>query len=210
VPYTPLLASFASSRPSPQSVLVVAGAMKRGEPADTPEQAVLLRALRDFNTPKIVKADEVVFFGLLRDLFPSVDPPRKVDAALEAAATAACVAKKLTPDPAFVLKVTQLEDLLAIRHCVFLMGPAGSGKSTLWATLAAARGSLGRKTKAVDLDPKVVSPEELYGCIHPATREWRDGVLSKVMRELGAEPDTSVDKWIGAFWGGRGRAVGGD
>ena len=172
--------------------------MKRSEPPETPEQAVLLRALRDFNTPKIVKADEVVFFGLLRDLFPAVDPPRKVDASLEAAAVAACQARKLSPDPAFVLKVTQLEDLLAIRHCVFLMGPPGSGKSTLWATLAAARGALGRKTKCADIDPKVLSPEELYGCIHPATREWRDGVLSKVMRELGAEPDTAIDKWIGA------------
>ena len=170
--------------------------MKRAEPTGTAEQAVLLRALRDFNTPKIVKADEVVFYGLLRDLFPAVDPPRRIDSLLEAAAIAACCSRKLTPDPSFILKITQLEDLLAIRHCVFLMGSPGSGKSTLWATLATARGALGRKTKWADLDPKVLSPEELYGSIHPVTREWRDGVLSKVMRELGAEPDASVDKWI--------------
>jgi hypothetical protein len=56
-----------------------------------------MRALRDFNTPKIVQQDEVgiaharivigvlrnvcpkvVFFGLLRDLFPGINPPRKV------------------------------------------------------------------------------------------------------------------------------------
>jgi dynein heavy chain, axonemal len=38
-----------------------------------------MRALRDFNTPKIVASDEVVFFGLLGDLFPGVDPPRKAN-----------------------------------------------------------------------------------------------------------------------------------
>merc|ERR1719409_1200999 len=47
-----------------KSVLVIAGAMKRADP-DLPEGSVLLRALRDSNIPKIVKEDEVVFFGLL-------------------------------------------------------------------------------------------------------------------------------------------------
>jgi dynein heavy chain len=47
----------------------------------------------------------------------------------------------------------------------------------------------------VDLDPKAVTPEELYGYIHPASREWRDGLLSKIMRDLGAEPGDDP-KWI--------------
>lgn len=50
--------------PCSQSVLVVAGAFKRAEP-DLAEDALLMRALRDFNIPKIVREDEVVFFGLL-------------------------------------------------------------------------------------------------------------------------------------------------
>jgi dynein heavy chain len=61
-----------------KSVLVVAGQMKRAEPG-LQEQAVLLRALRDFNTPKIVQDDIPVFFGLLNDLFPGIDVPRKRD-----------------------------------------------------------------------------------------------------------------------------------
>jgi len=35
--------------------------------------------LRDFNTPKIVQDDIPVFFGLLDDLFPGIDVPRKRD-----------------------------------------------------------------------------------------------------------------------------------
>jgi len=43
-----------------------------------------MRALRDFNIPKIVADDLDVFHGLLGDLFPNINPPRKVDQELEA------------------------------------------------------------------------------------------------------------------------------
>ena len=60
----PSTCMFHSHRLPWQSVLVVAGAFKRAEP-DLAEDALLMRALRDFNIPKIVREDEVVFFGLL-------------------------------------------------------------------------------------------------------------------------------------------------
>lgn len=67
-----------------KSVLVVAGMLLRGDP-ESDEDSILMRALRDFNIAKIVKVDEVVFFGLLNDLFPGLDPPRKIDRELEVA-----------------------------------------------------------------------------------------------------------------------------
>ena len=179
-----------------KSVLVVAGGFKRADP-DLPEQDLLMRALRDFNTPKIVQQDEVVFFGLLGDLFPGINPPRKVDAALEDAVEKATRAAHLHPDENFLLKVVQLSELLEIRHCVFVMGPPGAGKSQCWRMLAKARALLSKdlKTKFVDLNPKSVSPQELYGYITMATREWKDGLLSKMMRDLGAER-SMTPKWM--------------
>lgn len=47
-----------------KSVLVVAGKLKRDD-KDRPEDQVLMRALRDFNTPKIVTDDVPVFMGLI-------------------------------------------------------------------------------------------------------------------------------------------------
>ena len=164
-----------------KSVLVVAGGFKRAEP-DLLEEALLMRALRDFNIPKIVREDEVVFFGLLGDLFPGIDPPRKVDPELEARVEKACINLGNHPDDIFRLKVVQIEELLQIRHCVFVMGPPGAGKSQCWRTLAEARALKGPegKTKVVDINPKSVKTEELYGYISMATREWKDGLLSKV------------------------------
>jgi len=43
--------------------------------------------------------------------------------------------------------VVQLEELLAIRHCVFIMGPPGAGKTQCWKTLAQARKLRNNPTK---------------------------------------------------------------
>ena len=179
-----------------KSVLVVAGGFKRAEP-NLAEDALLMRALRDFNIPKIVRVDEVVFFGLLGDLFPGLDPPRKRDVTLEDHVNRACEKLGNDPDELFSLKVVQLEELLDIRHCVFVMGPAGAGKSQCWRTLKEARDlrDPSMPTKIVDLNPKSVKTEELYGYISLATREWRDGLLSNIMRSLSGTPDEKP-KWI--------------
>jgi hypothetical protein len=55
-------------------VLVVAGKLKRADP-DRSEEEVLMRALRDFNIPKIVNEDLTIFKGLIVDLFPVGPPP---------------------------------------------------------------------------------------------------------------------------------------
>lgn len=58
-----------------KSVLVMAGAFKRGDP-DMSEQLVLMRALRDMNLPKFIFEDVPLFLGLINDLFPGMDCPR--------------------------------------------------------------------------------------------------------------------------------------
>lgn len=66
-----------------KSVLVVAGTLKRSDKG-RPEDQVLMRALRDFNTPKIVTDDVPIFMGLIGDLFPALNVPRKRDMDFEA------------------------------------------------------------------------------------------------------------------------------
>ena len=154
-----------------------------------------MRALRDFNLPKIVIEDLEIFMGLLTDLFPGIDVPRKVDLDFEAIVHKAAADFQYWPDPEFILKVVQLKELLEIRHCVFVMGPPGSGKSSTWKTLARSQDKSGQKTTYVDINPKTVSTNELYGYVQLATRDWKDGLLSKTMRSLGEINDTNP-KWL--------------
>jgi len=177
-----------------KSVLVVAGSFKRAEPTQS-ELAILLRALRDFNIPEIVAEDTDIFAGLLSDLFPGINVPRNRDMRFEKVIEKAVDDAKLFPDAEFILKVVQLGELLQIRHCVFTMGPPGAGKSSSWKILSKAQTLDGKKTTVVDLNPKVVSTNELYGIVHLQTREWIDGLMSKTLRTLSQIQDTDP-KWI--------------
>lgn len=66
---------------------------------------MLMRTLRDFNIPKIVTDDVPVFMGLIGDLFPALDVPRKRDQEFEKMVKQAAVDLLLQPEENFVLKV---------------------------------------------------------------------------------------------------------
>ncbi|KAJ3220317.1 hypothetical protein HK099_004389 [Clydaea vesicula] len=177
-----------------KSVLVVAGSLKRSDPS-VPEDFVLMRALRDFNLPKIVTDDLQVFHGLIGDLFPKVEVLRKRNEKLEGEIRKATLESGLQAEDIFVLKCVQLEELLAVRHCVFIIGNAGTGKSQIWKMLAKTYINMGKKCFVADLNPKAVSTDDLYGCINPATREWKDGLFSCILRDLATQPGTDP-KWM--------------
>ncbi|XP_075803650.1 dynein axonemal heavy chain 11 [Microtus pennsylvanicus] len=165
-----------------KSVLVVAGSLKRRD-KNRPEDQVLMRALRDFNMPKIVTDDVPVFLGLVGDLFPTLDVPRQRKPHFEQMVKRSTLELRLQPEDSFILKVVQLEELLAVRHSVFVVGNAGTGKSKILRTLN--RTYVNMKQKAIwnDLNPKAVTTDELFGFIHHATREWKDGLFSSILRE---------------------------
>eukprot|EP00002_Diphylleia_rotans_P022035 TRINITY_DN430_c0_g2_i1.p1 TRINITY_DN430_c0_g2~~TRINITY_DN430_c0_g2_i1.p1 ORF type:complete len:4080 (+),score=854.57 TRINITY_DN430_c0_g2_i1:199-12438(+) len=177
-----------------KSVLTVAGSFKRADP-NIPESGLLMRALRDSNLAKIPSDDVPVFMGLINDLFPGMDIPRKRDVSFEDTIKSVCIEQNLWPSDLFILKVVQLQELMIIRHCVFLIGSPGTGKSEVWKTLMRASTKAGRPTTVRDLNPKSITSNELYGYVQASTREWQDGLLSNMMRELGNIPNTDP-KWI--------------
>ncbi|ORY39399.1 hypothetical protein BCR33DRAFT_720231 [Rhizoclosmatium globosum] len=138
-----------------KSVLVVAGSLKRSDPI----------ALRDFNLPKIVTDDLQVFMGLIGDLFPKIEVLRKRNEKLEEEIRKATIENGLQAEEIFVLKCVQLEELLAVRHCVFIIGNGA------------------------------VSTDDLFGCINPSTREWKDGLFSCILRDQASMPG-SEPKWM--------------
>ena len=160
-----------------KGILRIAGGMKRAEP-DKSEIQILMRALRDTNLPKFVEADFGIFLGLINDLFPKVDSPKQTDPTLTAAIY------DVLKDPetifvrdehdVFVAKMLSLAELFSVRHCVFVLGAAGSAKSCVWQALAKAQTNIshgGGKTAFATLNPKAVSSNELYGYINPVTKE---------------------------------------
>ena len=178
-----------------KSVLVVAGAFKRAE-SNIKEDSLLFRALRDFNYPKIAQVDLGIFDGLLGDLFPSIKIDRKVDEKFEQIIKEVTQKSDLMDGNDFMLKVVQLGELLEIRHCVFIMGPPGAGKTTTWKILSKANTANNNKTTTQDLDPKTISTRDLYGYTNMTTKEWKNGLLSHYMQYFSEETTDGKPKWI--------------
>ena len=177
-----------------KSVLVVAGSLKRADP-ERNEDEVLMRALRDFNIPKIANDDLPIFMGLIGDLFPGLNVPRKRNLEFESRIREAIVDLKLQPEDAFLLKIVQLQELLNVRHSVFVLGAAATGKSCVIKSLNKTYQLQKRKPVFVDLDPKAVTNHELFGAINLATRDWVDGLFSSIMRDVSNMANESP-KWI--------------
>jgi len=187
-----------------KTTLYVAGGMKRAaektEP-DMTEEKVLLRALRDFNLGKLTADDQVIFMGLLNDLFPKkVDEvKRAVDHAFEPSIAKAAedLSMQVETCPLFSLKISQLREIFEVRWSVFLLGPAGCGKSSIWRTLKRAQNLYGEKSDSRPINPKSVTRNELYGYLHPTTREWREGLISTTFRHMATEGErTHKHQWI--------------
>ncbi|KAL4513647.1 hypothetical protein Ndes2526A_g04979 [Nannochloris sp. 'desiccata'] len=170
-----------------KTTLYVAGGMKRAAP-ELSEEKVLLRALRDFNLGKLTADDAAVFSGLLEDLFPKTSSlvPRAIDITFETRVREAALELGYQPEPVFLLKVSQLREIFEVRWSVFLLGPPGCGKTAVWKTLQRALQLSGHIAVAKVINPKSVTRDELYGCLHPQTREWKEGLLSATYRSMAA------------------------
>lgn len=181
-----------------KAVLRVAGGLKRAEP-EVDEDRILMRALRDFNLPKLVDDDKPIFVRLVDDLFPGLgNTKRKFDQELADSIRQSAKDLALQQEEMFIVKAVELAELLVIRHSVFVIGPARAGKSEIWKTLAGAFNLQGKKTAIETLNPKSIRNAELYGYL--TKTDWQDGVLSTIMRNMAREVapynPTQVNKWI--------------
>ncbi|KAM6412695.1 LOW QUALITY PROTEIN: dynein axonemal heavy chain 11 [Pluvialis apricaria] len=142
---------------------------------------VLMRALRDLNLPKIVTDDIPIFSALISDLFPALDVPRKRNLQFEQMIKQSTLELPLQPEESFILKVVQLEDLLAVCHS-FAVRNAGTGKSKVPEVLHHTYLNMKQKPVWNDLNTKALTAGELFSFMHHE-REWRDDLLSSLLRD---------------------------
>jgi len=164
-----------------------------------------MRILRDANMPKYVFEDVPLFMGLINDLFPGLNCPRvgyedlnrEIAKDLEKNGFK-CKNAQVHTDQ--VDKCVQMFETQIVRHTTMIVGPTGGGKSLVLRTLANARlHADGTSVKSWIVNPKAQTLNELYGVMDPVTRDWTDGVLSRIFRELNQPlPPNKEDemRWI--------------
>ncbi|XP_051175007.1 dynein axonemal heavy chain 10 [Leptopilina boulardi] len=176
-----------------KSVLNMAGNLKRTS-GNLPENVVLMRALRDMNLPKFIFDDVPLFLGLIKDLFPGLDCPRVRYPDFNDA-----VEEVLEKNGYIILsdqvdKVVQMYEVMMTRHSTMIVGPTGGGKSVVIETLCKAQTYLDKPTKLFVMNPKACTVAELYGVLDPLTRDWTDGLLSKIFREINRVAELGKDE----------------
>jgi dynein heavy chain len=178
-----------------KSVLVRAGTLKRESP-DMAEPIILVRAIRDMNLPSFVYEDTPLFLGLINDLFPGISINRDKNQALYEAVEASLREQECLVLPEQVEKVIQLHETMKTRHTTMVVGPTCGGKTVVIETLAKAQTALGYPTKLYVINPKSQSINELYGILDQNTRDWTDGLLSNIFRDINKPSDKKDLKYI--------------
>lgn len=97
-------------------------------------------------------------------------------------------------------KMVQLFETMQTRHTTMVVGPTGAGKSVILNQLAKAlKDETEIPTKIDIINPKMITNHELYGVLDPDSRDWTDGLLSKIFKDANrprGEDDKDERRWI--------------
>jgi dynein heavy chain len=170
-----------------KSVLVMAGGLKRAQP-DFAEELVLMKALKEMNMPKFVAEDVRLFQGLLNDLFPGLVIEAASHKDMNQKLLEIQARRGLQELQEQAAKAIQLYETMETRHTTMVIGPTGSGKTTVIDLLKEERVIPNvRNCVSYTLNPKAQPIRELYGRLDPQNREWTEGILSKIFKQANSD-----------------------
>eukprot|EP00762_Andalucia_godoyi_P003304 ANDGO_06532.mRNA.1 Dynein heavy chain len=183
-----------------KSVLVTAGNIKREvlkSRADlhssSEEFELIVTAICDSLIPKLVPEDVPLLRSLLMDVFRGTKISSAVHSEFVAKISNLCQRRHLISSEMWLDKAVQVYQISKVHHGLMVVGPAGSGKSSLWQLALEAGASVeGLSARSYILDPKSLTKEELYGYLDPTTRDWSDGVFTKILRKIADAPVSDV------------------
>ncbi|KAG6451929.1 hypothetical protein O3G_MSEX007393 [Manduca sexta] len=183
------------------ALLRYAGVKRRAYP-HLPEQEIVILAMRDMNVARLTAKDVPLFDGIMQDIFPDVTVPTLDYDMLETAISAEMRQAGLQPMKAALHKVIQTFETKNSRHSSILLGDTNTAKSVSWKMLACTISRLYREkvpgfdnVQTFPINPKALTLGELYGEYNLATGEWKDGVLSSIMRNT-CQDESPDQKWI--------------
>lgn len=166
------------------------------------EMDAVVHCLRSNTMSKLSLPDIARFDMLLERVFPETEIKTMHSCPLQQSLLASFSTLGLCPNDMQIEKALQLYEQLIKRMGVILIGPPGSGKTTVISLLRQAlllrsnEGSANIKNiKMHTLSPKSMNRIQLLGKLDPDTRQWTDGVLTATAVSVSSEP-INVHSWI--------------
>ncbi|CAH8543326.1 unnamed protein product [Schistosoma rodhaini] len=151
------------------------------------EAQFLIQAIKTNTLAKLTNSDAKQFENLIRDVFPDLrlhNVQFKNQELTKLIDSMHSVVKEhnMILVGAQIQKAIELYEQLSQRMGVVLVGPCGSGKSTILNILRLALNKIGISIRSHIFNPKSMLRVQLLGQIEADTREWTDGVLTHSAR----------------------------
>ncbi|KAJ1517337.1 hypothetical protein HMI55_000021, partial [Coelomomyces lativittatus] len=177
-----------------KSVLVSAGRLKRihlnSSSTDRglsvkEEQYLLIQSVSETVLPKLVEDDILLTQNLLKGIFSDFSCQDPTMLSLENNIRQICEDQCLVLSNSWMKKILQLYQIQKIHHGIMLVGRSSTGKTVQWKTLLAAL----ERTENIEsvsylLDPKAITKDQLFGTLDLTTREWMDGLFTRLLRRI--------------------------
>uniref|UniRef100_A0A7E4URM5 Cytoplasmic dynein 2 heavy chain 1 n=1 Tax=Panagrellus redivivus TaxID=6233 RepID=A0A7E4URM5_PANRE len=158
------------------------------------EGKVVVQTLMLNTLSKLTFADSKRFRVLLDDIFPDIDKSLIEFTELGETLKKCAAESSMELTPVQINKIFELYEQLRQRTGVVIVGPPGSGKSTLWQLLKQALASMNQSVDTFILNPKSMTRARLFGHMDLDTREWTDGAITMAARQV--VKDASKAAWI--------------
>ncbi|KAL5967125.1 Dynein heavy chain 10 axonemal, partial [Taenia solium] len=178
-----------------KAVLQLAGELRRRE-MNLDEVSVVVQALKEVILPRLIHEDVYLLLDLIGDLFPGLPCPKLEDRELYEAIEGWLISERFVLLAKQVEKVVQLHDTMKTRHATMVVGPTCGGKSVVIEALCGAQKKVGIATDLITLNPKDRNVTELYGVLDLNTRDWRDGLLTRIFRDSNRQSHKKVNSII--------------
>lgn len=187
--------------------LIVSLAKSLKRQSDTlSETQVILKAIFEVNLPKLMPDDTILFTEYCAQIFPNVNIcDLNASTPIEYYIKECLKKRTLEPSAYLIEKIQQIYRLLTIKSGIIIVGKSMSGKTTAWQILAETLRDIKSNADASIteydvmyriINPKSISMDQLYGHIDSVTREWSEGVVEKVFREMVTVTTAQCRGWI--------------
>ena len=163
------------------------------------ESKLLISSIVNTLFPKLLANDLTKLKQLIDDVFPGVSPEEINQEELLKLLREESEKAGWVPSEVWINKIIQLYYIQQINHGFMLVGPSATGKTSARTILLKVLSLIDKQeSESYVINPKSVTKDTLFGCLDPVTREWTDGVFTRILRTIVNDQRGEMSKrhWI--------------
>lgn len=163
------------------------------------EVLLILKGLQMSILPKLVEKDKTEFDSLKRKYFELLNYEGTDDLEFADVFSRISSDQNLHLSESFVEKACQVLRILSNHHGFMLVGKSCSAKTTIFNNTIQAMSEMDNiKNEVYRIDSKVLNKESLFGALDPVTRDWSDGLFTRILRGTQGSMKGELNKriWI--------------